>query len=547
MGQNGCNCTDSQNNSTTLSGNSSQITWNGQPLCIGTNPGDNLNTLLELFSAMFCRLRDQLASANFSGTRVTVTVGANTISVPTTTNAQIAIAQIVLILNQLYIDFNALETDDVHQSAAFVKGNVSAIGTGDHLTVMLNKIIAYYDAQLLLTVAFPDFYQNGQLGGWYIPFSESLITVTDTSGGSTASVTIGANVLFTDGQRSDMPSTDIDLVDNADNYIYLAQGTTFSYAVSSVGIGGAAPTTTGVHIAKVTTGTGTVAGYSVLIAEYPIDTTLIKDGSITALKLASDVVGDGMKLDGSNKIVPRLETVNPTLKVTATETGVKYGNGLTQDATGLILKLLSTGNLEFNGSSAAVKLYSAIGSILGGVNGLYLNGDVLNPGSDYYYATDSGGTKTWRKSEVRTAEITVTSATMNAGTGTSPSGQGAAIDVNIPLLAGQGANTVIVLRNMTVYLKSNAAAYVIAAGDKFVARYSTSSGATDLINLLTKAELEANTSVMKNVDPSSQNCYFVNKGINLGITSSAGGVGTQPTTGDMTITVKIWYSLQTII
>lgn len=546
MGQNGCNCTDSQNNSTTLSGNSSQITWNGAPLCFGINTGDNLNTLLEVFSGLFCRLREQLASSNFTGTRVTVTVGANTISVPTTTNAQVAIAQIVLILNQLYIDFNALETDDVHQSAAFVKGDVTSIGTGDHLTVMLNKIIAYYDAQLLLTVAYPDFYQNGQLGAWYIPFSESLITVTDTSGGGTASVTIGANVLFTDGQRSNMPSTDIDLVDNADNYIYLAQGTTFAYAVSSVGIGGAAPTTTGVHIAKVTTGTGTVAGYSVLIAEYPIDATLIKDGSITKMKLGADVVGDGMKIV-ANQIVPRLETVNPTLKVTATETGVKYGNGLTQDATGLIAKLLSTGNLEFSGSSIAVKLYAAIGSILGGANGLYLNGDVLNPGADFYYATDSGGTKTWRKSEVRTAEITVTAATMNAGTGTSPSGQGAAIDVNIPLLAGQGANTIIVVKNITVYLKSNAAAYVIAAGDKFVARYSTSSGATDLINLLTEAELEANANVMKNVATLPQNCYFVNKGINLGITSSAGGAGTQPTTGDMTITVKIWYSLQTII
>lgn len=103
-------------------------------------------------------------------------------------------------------------------------------------------------------------------------YKGTLPTVNDASGAGEAKAEIVAQTYFVDGQNIIKGTETLDLFNNKDNYIYLDRTENdanhyYMWKVSAVTIGAAAPTTTGVKLFKIETGTGVWggAGFSYLL------------------------------------------------------------------------------------------------------------------------------------------------------------------------------------------------------------------------------------------------------------------------------------------
>lgn len=95
-----------------------------------------------------------------------------------------------------------------------------------------------------------------------------------------------------------------------------------------------------------------------------IDGSDIVNNSIPAVKLENDIAGSGMTRDVNGGVVPNLESVQPSLEVTADELGVKLdtSRAITKNSNGIGVNLqASNPSLEISANELGVKFNSTSG------------------------------------------------------------------------------------------------------------------------------------------------------------------------------------------
>ena len=421
-----CGCVDTysgEGNPTT----SALVTYNGASLCTGLSTG-TLNDILVSIAEYACSVQSQITALTLPDTKITLTtIGSDCIA--SALGANPTLHELWLLQNNricsLITSLGALTTDDIvvdgWPDTGFV--NCVSIADDDTITKALYKIVSYFCGEDYASEA--DFYATGKYASPLLPYYKTTPTLTNASGGGVARVTIAAQDYWCDGVNITKAGETINLGDSADNYIYLNETLVppaiinFAYSVSSVGIGASAPTTTGVQIFKVRTGTGTVTSITNLLDIYPINNTILADDSIKARNIYSDVVytGGGLKQEtgGGLSVYPDGVGIEvATSKVALKDDGVTAlklnadvvypAGGLKQETTGALsasLDLTSIGltagtykltslQLEPGAGTSSLKQVGGGGTAAGPKSASFNAGASTNP---YSFAVNNAETK----------------------------------------------------------------------------------------------------------------------------------------------------------
>lgn len=281
---------------------SSLVTYNGASLCTGLSSG-TINDILASIAEYNCISRNLIDTLTLSDAEITLTdIGPDCITSQLGSNPTLHDLWVLqnTMLCSVATSLTNLDSGDVKLEAITWTPftNCPSITTGESLTTSIRKIVGYFCENM---VVLSNFFVGGVLQSPLNSYSKGVVTIVDSSAGGQAKVDVSAQNYWADGNNITRAGKTIELIDSADNYIYLDNTNSFAYAVSAVGIGAAAPTTNGVKCFKITTGVGTIVGSTGgivhLLPITPIGTTLLADDSVTAAKLNADVVytGGGLK------------------------------------------------------------------------------------------------------------------------------------------------------------------------------------------------------------------------------------------------------------
>lgn len=380
-----CNCINIPEHSSTPA-NSSDITFNGQDLCVGVSSGD-LNEILTALSNYACQINATISSLTLSSTDINTDDIADS-CIEGYDNLTELLNSMLTMLCSLNDLVQNLDSDQVVIDG-ITPDNCFGITDGDTLTEAFNDIIAYLCSKAYIVPSDHFQWEGGQNGKYrtpFVPYVKSAMTCTDTSGGGVAKVTFGALDYYVDDRNVDKVSEELILSDNSDNYVFLDHDNNWDYAVSRVAIGDPAPTVTGEFIIKIRTGVGIVSSITTLIAFSPIPVGMLQDSSVSAVNLNADVVTatGGILLDGGTNAL-KLNPDNSTVELNANAIRIKddgvtaakinadvAGDGLTQAGSGA-LDVSPQYSIETSGGKVQLK------------------NDEASPSANKYYGTNNAG------------------------------------------------------------------------------------------------------------------------------------------------------------
>ena len=327
----------------------SDVTYDGSSLaCISFSAG-NVNALATAISLAICALQSAIAAITVdTDNTVLININANCLQLQDGQSVTDALNAILTQVCTNTTDIANLDTDNIIADNITTQ-NCFGITDGMTLTQVINLIISVYCGQIPNVITTSSHFDSRLYKTPLVPYVKSSMVCADTSGGGVAKVTFGALDYYVDDRNVNRISTQVALVSNSDNYIYLDNQNNWVYAVEAVGIGDPIPTTDGVIVVKVQTGVGTVAGITTIIERYPIDETLLQDDSILPRHLASTVVvaTGAITQDGTGALQINPDGVGIELsgnKAQLKDDGVKkekinadvIGDGLKQNANGAI-------------------------------------------------------------------------------------------------------------------------------------------------------------------------------------------------------------------
>lgn len=522
-----CSCIKTSNSSSTATV-SSAVTYDGESLCINFTSG-NLNELISALSEYVCALSVDVSTLTLDSTKVTINSTIDDcITISSGSTLQAALEDIITELCNLKTTVSTLDTSDI--VTVGLTAGCTTVTNGETLTSALNKLITKICRCCSSALPRQDFYSIGGNAALPLaPYLKDTLSVVDASSGGTPKVTIGAMSFFADSYNIDKTGETLTLTPNADNYIYLNQNTaTWDYAVSPVSIGAAAPTTTGVKVVYVTTTGSGVETITQLIADYPIDNSLLADNCIDARNFSSDVVSDtgAIGFDVLNAL--KVEVDNDTIDISANKIRVKPdGIGITE-----INSEIAGDGLEISGGgSIAVKTTKSITTSGGS---LQLLNDETSPGVFEYFGTNGIGTKGWHESPIYYGYVKLTESQINS-LNTTP----------ITLIPAPGANKYVQVVDCCLYADFTtnipAVAYTLVASDKLkVSFYGyTSYPAFDFrSSVLSSATSAAYRSVNKSYD----NINPLNTRIIISLDNDPTYDGTY-SLGNGILTIFLWYKV----
>jgi hypothetical protein len=256
-----------------------------------------------------CALQESVSTITVN-TNETVTIGLNDNCLYITNGMTVTQALNIMMTNicNLLTEIASITTDEV-TGVNITTPNCIGLTNGMSLTTIINDIVSYICHHLnglfpknpigfgaidpLSSVKVGDSYDSATYRNPLLSFVQTPVTYTDTSAGGQAQITFPALNFYVDSRIVDMPSEAVNLTNSADNYIYLDNTNGWVYNISAVAIGNSVPTTNGTIIGKVTTGVGSIATVTQIIANYPINNSLLANLCVKARNLNSDTVSDG--------------------------------------------------------------------------------------------------------------------------------------------------------------------------------------------------------------------------------------------------------------
>jgi len=373
----------------------SQTIYDGASLACITFSAGNVNDLATAIASAICTLQGAVAGITID-TNGNVLIGINTnclAIVDGQTVTQALNTMLAAICNNTTA-IGSLTTADITVGGITTTPNCLGITAGMTLTQMTNQLILVLCKGLSPRPPLPDPVITKDslisLGDHaegvgisktpFISYVKSTFSWTDTSGGGVAKITLPALDYYVDDLNVNQASEQIILTSSADNYIYQDNTNGWVYNVHAVAIGDPAPTVTGAIICKVETGVGTIASVTQIIARYPLDNTLLQDGSVMKRNLNADTVdaaGAIIQNAGAYKsntdgigieiVANKLQLKDDGVKKEKIDVGVA-GDGLKQNANGSlevytdnITTETSGGKVQVKGAAGAVGLYKEWG------------------------------------------------------------------------------------------------------------------------------------------------------------------------------------------
>jgi hypothetical protein len=298
-----------------------------------------MNDLAMAVALAICALQESVSTITVN-TNETVTIGLNANCLYITNGMTLTQALNIMMTNicNLLTEIASITTDEV-TGVNITTPNCIGITNGMSLTTIINDIVSYIchhnnglfpinpiifgAVDPLSSVKVGDSYDNATYRNPLLSYVQTPVTYTDTSAGGQAQITFPALNFYVDSRIVDMPSEAVNLTNSADNYIYLDNTNGWVYNISAVAIGNPAPTVTGAIVGKVTTGVGSITTVTKVIANYPINNSLLDSLCVKARNLNADTVSDGggilQDLNGAYKINPD----NTTIQVTGNALAIK--------------------------------------------------------------------------------------------------------------------------------------------------------------------------------------------------------------------------------
>lgn len=381
-----CTCTHTPNPGT-LRTVTSNVTYDGPVLCTGTSTGD-ANVILESLADAICALQAIVLQNDAEDILLGGIDVATCIPITTETNLAEFINTMLAAICQIESDINtlSLSSDDIDVStvdwASYPCIDVGPATLTDALDYMWALLCSVSSGDFLK----PFFSFGGDYAVPMLPFSKDTLTITDISALGVAKVNIDPTSYYSNGMNVDLLSTNINLINSSDNYIFI-DNVIDDYDVTAVAIGAASPATNGDKVCMVRTGVGTVTSITTLMADAPIDTTFIKDGSINAAKMDANAFTFPLENDGSNII----------LNIDTNKLDVNGGNELTIAADAITATEIDEATTFGASISETAGVYEVevdksieLDAVTGKVQ---LANDSAAPGNSYYYGTSSAGVK----------------------------------------------------------------------------------------------------------------------------------------------------------
>ena len=419
-----CNCIKAPKSSENAPINTSDvINYDGSPLCNGISSG-TLNEVLKSITDTECTdftiLQNLINGIKDSTLPINEDFSQSCIgSVSTQGALNVALVNLLCSTSS---KLSGILLDGTH-----VNGGMVLVGNGnypinnccgvlntDNIRVALFKIISKLCPQHIgppspySPPVFADFFGGGILSVPLNSFVKGILNCTHQSGAGVSAIEVLAANYYVDSANISKNNETITLSNNADNYLFLDNTNNFDWNVSAVPIRNPAPTTNGIQIAKVQTGDGGIVSYSQLIANYPIDNSLIADSSITARNLKStDIINTsgGLKLENDGTISANLdntslETYNAGdyYKKIRVKAGGIDKSAIASNVAGSGLKQNIDGSLSTNVDKSIV---------INGNNNELAN-DEVSPAANSFYGTDKNESKGWQIKDLNFIRIDVT-------------------------------------------------------------------------------------------------------------------------------------------
>ena len=385
-----CGCVHTHLNNP-ITQNTSNDIWNGGSLCIGglTN-GETLNQVITALANYVCSLTNSVNNLIIDDKHVIFDSGheSGCVDIEQGDTLHVVIDKTKTVLCNLKTDVTNLTSLDVKLSG--ITTNCLSIVDGDNITQAFNALLTAVCGLNLSRVQYPDFYQGEKLQIPLFPFNKNMIEndmPQPVLSSTDLHFTIFPANYWVDGQNISKLSQVLLLTANSDNYIYLDHTNNFAWAISAVPVGYGV-SGTGFTCYKVTTNSVTYTTIVTLIKYYPINGTIIDDKSITNRHLDSTVVYS----DGALK-----QETDGSLGVNTDEvTTQKYNSGSgiykirVKDGSISKVKLgtdiAGAGCIQNGDNTISPRPDKSI--VLNG-NYLELIGDINSPNPDSYYGTNS--------------------------------------------------------------------------------------------------------------------------------------------------------------
>lgn len=377
-----CDCTYTPSNGS-LPTVTSLVTYDGVATCTGFTSG-TLNDWITHVSDIVCGIITDIAALSFNMDDISLgTFSGTCINTSGMTNLDEFLTEFEDQFCTLSSTVSSLSLSDVSDTfdLSCLNPSLTSVNTHDTITYLVQ-----YMCLTILGGYIPWLLRSG--GDYELPLSQyakDTVIITDISGAGVASINIDATDYWINAKALEMVSTNIDLVDSSDNYIFIDNDTD-NYTITAVGIGAASPTTNGDKICMVRTGVGTVTSSSLIIGYTPIPADLMGD-DIGAANLDSSICTSPLENDGSN-IILNYNTTNfdvsagdLILKDGGVNTPAKIASSVFEGSIGLSAvskwQVQTQGSVENNAVNDKIQLV----------------GDSTSPGNSYYYGTNASGTK----------------------------------------------------------------------------------------------------------------------------------------------------------
>lgn len=392
----GCGCVltpSNQGNATVTSA----VTYDGSSLPCITFSSGNMNDLAMAVALAICALQESVSTITVN-TNQTVTIGLNDNCLYITNGMTLTQVLNIMMANicNLLTEISAITTDEV-TGVNITTPNCIGITNGMSLTTIINDIVSYIchhnngvfpknpisfgAVDPLSSVKVGDSYDNATYRNPLLSYVQTPVTYTDTSAGGQAQITFPALNFYVDSRIVDMPSEAVNLTNSADNYIYLDNTNGWVYNISAVAIGNPAPTVTGAIVGIVTTGVGSITTVTQIIANYPINNSLLDSLCVKARNLNANTVSDGGGILQDSNGAYKINPDNTTIQVT--------GNAL-------VIKKVYKANID-SGVAGSGMIQNVDGSLSPNIGGSIVNVSGVNkllndtPVPNSLYGQDTNG------------------------------------------------------------------------------------------------------------------------------------------------------------
>ncbi len=392
----GCGCVltpSNQGNATVTSA----VTYDGSSLPCITFSSGNMNDLAMAVALAICALQESVSTITVN-TNQTVTIGLNDNCLYITNGMTLTQVLNIMMANicNLLTEISAITTDEV-TGVNITTPNCIGITNGMSLTTIINDIVSYIchhnngvfpknpisfgAVDPLSSVKVGDSYDNATYRNPLLSYVQTPATYTDTSAGGQAQITFPALNFYVDSRIVSQESEAVNLTNSADNYIYLDYINGWVYNISAVAIDNPAPTVTGAIVAKVTTGVGSITTVTQIIANYPINNSLLASLCVQARNLNANTVSDGGGILQDSNGAYKINPDNTTIQVT--------GNAL-------VIKKVYKANID-SGVAGSGMIQNVDGSLSPNIGGSIVNVSGVNkllndtPVPNSLYGQDTNG------------------------------------------------------------------------------------------------------------------------------------------------------------